>query len=234
MITVRRQRVKDARDLGRDDRQWANDERVRRKDWRNLAEVIRALGGQSGNRTQKQRDAAEVAIYTPASSAGRQMSVFKSFHAPTAIVRNDAEAFRDKTLSAVSDLLAGLKSRVFLMNNVQKDKPTVFRSRRALSDLCSPVSLQQIEVLMARLDKSNQDASGTIATVATSPHFAAASAEMANQRIRPILRPQGSRNSSFRDTRISRALSTDQYCWARRVCLLFMSRKALTSGILWR
>ena len=62
MITVRRQRVKDARDLGRDDRQWANDERVRRKDWRNLAEVIRALGGQSGNRTQKQRDAAEVAI----------------------------------------------------------------------------------------------------------------------------------------------------------------------------
>ena len=44
MITVRRQRVKDARDLGRDDRQWANDERVRRKDWRNLAEVIRAFG----------------------------------------------------------------------------------------------------------------------------------------------------------------------------------------------
>lgn len=44
MITVRLQRVKDARVLGRDDRQWPNDERVRRKDWRNLAEVIRGLG----------------------------------------------------------------------------------------------------------------------------------------------------------------------------------------------
>gem|GEM_PF-4752610 len=44
MITVRLQSVKDARVLGLDDRQWANDERVRRKDWRNLAEVMRGLG----------------------------------------------------------------------------------------------------------------------------------------------------------------------------------------------
>ncbi len=47
--------------------------------------------------------------------------------------------------------LAGLGSRVFLMNNVHEDAPTVFRSRWALSYLRGPVSRQQIEVLMAPL-----------------------------------------------------------------------------------
>ena len=65
--------------------------------------------GQSGARIQKLRDAAEVAIYTPASSAGRQITVLKSFDAPNAQVLNDAEAFRDRILSAVSGLLALLQ-----------------------------------------------------------------------------------------------------------------------------
>ena len=65
--------------------------------------------GQSGERIQKLRDAAEVAIYTPASTAGRQITVLRSFDAPNAHVLNDAEAFRDKILSAVSGLLALLQ-----------------------------------------------------------------------------------------------------------------------------
>ena len=64
---------------------------------------------QSGDRIQKLRDSAEVAIYTPASSAGRQITVLKSFDAPIAHVLNDAEAFRDRILSAVSGLLALLQ-----------------------------------------------------------------------------------------------------------------------------
>jgi hypothetical protein len=65
--------------------------------------------GQSGERIQKFRDHAEVAIYTPASSAGRQITVLKSFDAPTPQVLNDAEAFRERIMSAVSGLLALLQ-----------------------------------------------------------------------------------------------------------------------------
>ncbi len=45
--------------------------------------------------------------------------------------------------------LAGLGSRVFLMNNVHEDGPVVFKTRWALSYLRGPVTRQQIEVLMA-------------------------------------------------------------------------------------
>ncbi len=68
----------------------------------------RGLGewGQSGERIQRFRDAAEVAIYTPASTAGRPLTVLKSFTAPGAQVQADSEAFRDSIMSAVSGLLA--------------------------------------------------------------------------------------------------------------------------------
>jgi hypothetical protein len=65
--------------------------------------------GQSGERIQKFRDHAEVAIYTPASSAGRQITVLKSFDAPNAQVLDDSEAFRERIMSAVSGLLALLQ-----------------------------------------------------------------------------------------------------------------------------
>ena len=65
--------------------------------------------GQTGERIQKFRDHAEVAIYTPASSAGRQITVLKSFDAPNAQVLNDSEAFRERIMSAVSGLLALLQ-----------------------------------------------------------------------------------------------------------------------------
>ena len=65
--------------------------------------------GQSGERIQKLRDSAEVAIYTPASTAGRQITVLKSFDAPNTQVLNDPEAFRERIMSAVSGLLALLQ-----------------------------------------------------------------------------------------------------------------------------
>lgn len=65
--------------------------------------------GITGERIQRLKETVEVAIYTPASSAGRPVTVLKSFDAPNDHVRSDPEAFRDRILSAVSGLLALLQ-----------------------------------------------------------------------------------------------------------------------------
>lgn len=57
-------------------------------------------------RVQRFNDAVEKVIYTPGSSAGIPLSVVKSFAAPTAAVREDADALRERIISAVSGLLA--------------------------------------------------------------------------------------------------------------------------------
>lgn len=62
--------------------------------------------GQSGDRIRRLRDAADVAIYTPASRAGLPLTVLKSFDAPSAAVLSDPEALRERILSTVSGLLA--------------------------------------------------------------------------------------------------------------------------------
>ena len=62
--------------------------------------------GQGPERIQRFRDAAEVAIYTPAGSAGRPLTVLRSFNAPSPETLNDGEALRERIMSAVSGLLA--------------------------------------------------------------------------------------------------------------------------------
>ena len=49
---------------------------------------------------------------------------------------------------AMERTLAGVGSRVFLMNNVHEDQPRVFHTRWAMSYLAGPLSRQQIEKLM--------------------------------------------------------------------------------------
>jgi hypothetical protein len=49
---------------------------------------------------------------------------------------------------AMEQTLAALGSRVFLMNNVHDDQPTIFQSRWAMSYLRGPLSRQQIQLLM--------------------------------------------------------------------------------------
>ena len=49
--------------------------------------------GQDGERIERLRNAAEVTLYTPGSSAGRPIALLKGFAAPPAAVRDDAEAF---------------------------------------------------------------------------------------------------------------------------------------------
>jgi hypothetical protein len=49
---------------------------------------------------------------------------------------------------AMEATLAGLGSRVFLMNNVHEDAPVVFHTRWAMSYLCGPLAREQIKNLM--------------------------------------------------------------------------------------
>lgn len=62
--------------------------------------------GQSKDRIRLLRQAADVAIYTPASDAGIPLTVLQSFQPPPQQVRDDPDAMREQILSTVSGLLA--------------------------------------------------------------------------------------------------------------------------------
>jgi hypothetical protein len=64
-----------------------------------------ASWGEDGARIERLQAAAEVAIHTPGSSAGRPISVLASFAAPDAAVRDDAELFAGQVESTASALL---------------------------------------------------------------------------------------------------------------------------------
>ncbi len=95
---------------------------------------------------------------------------------------------------AMEQTLAGLGSRVFLMNNVHEDEPTVFRSRWALSYLRGPVSRQQIEILMAPLKQVDAVSVGSreVSAASSADRFAAPQAELPSQPSRPVLPPGSS------------------------------------------
>jgi hypothetical protein len=61
---------------------------------------------QDGERIRRLRQAAEVAVYTPGSEAGRPLSVLRSFAAPPAEARDDATALKERIGSSVAGLLA--------------------------------------------------------------------------------------------------------------------------------
>jgi len=89
-----------------------------------------ARWGQGKERIARLRQAAEVRLYTPGSSAGRSLSVLRSFTAPTAEQLEDPEASRERLTSVVSGLLGLLgqssasttsPEHVFLANVVQHE-----------------------------------------------------------------------------------------------------------------
>ncbi len=61
---------------------------------------------QDGERIQRFRDAADVVIYTPGSLAGRPLSVLRSFAAPSAELRSDPVALRERIASTIAGLLS--------------------------------------------------------------------------------------------------------------------------------
>ncbi len=62
--------------------------------------------GQDGERIRQFRDKVELRVYTPGSSAGRPMTILKSFSAPDKKIIEDSEALLDRIGSAASGLLA--------------------------------------------------------------------------------------------------------------------------------
>jgi hypothetical protein len=61
--------------------------------------------GQDGARIRRLRDAADVVVYTPGSTAGLPVSIVKSFAAPAAAVREDAELLRERINTTATSLL---------------------------------------------------------------------------------------------------------------------------------
>ncbi len=62
--------------------------------------------GQDGARIKRFRDSADLAIYTPGSSAGLPLTVLRSFAAPPPALIGQGEAYRERVASSVSGLLA--------------------------------------------------------------------------------------------------------------------------------
>lgn len=89
----------EARNKGMTPEQYAQDQADR---WRKgLADW-----DEDGERIRRLKDAAEFAVYTPASSAGRSVSVLQSFAAPPEQVIDDREAMRDRVAVTASSLLS--------------------------------------------------------------------------------------------------------------------------------
>ena len=65
-----------------------------------------ASWGEGPERIKKFRDAVDLAIYTPGSSAGRSISILRSLAVPPAAVMDDEDARREKINGTVSGLLA--------------------------------------------------------------------------------------------------------------------------------
>ena len=61
--------------------------------------------GQDGARVQRLRDAAEVTIYTPGSSAGTPVSILKSFAVPPSAVLEDRDLLRERLQTTATSLL---------------------------------------------------------------------------------------------------------------------------------
>lgn len=61
--------------------------------------------GQDGARIAKLRNAADFRIYTPGSDAGFPVSILKSFAAPPAVLREDAELMTERVNTTVTSLL---------------------------------------------------------------------------------------------------------------------------------
>jgi hypothetical protein len=67
---------------------------------------------EDGSRIARFRDAVDLAIYTPGSTAGLGLTVLRSFVAPPANILDQAEAYREHIAAAVSGLLALLNVEV--------------------------------------------------------------------------------------------------------------------------
>src|SRR3990170_1815457 len=93
--------------------------------------------------------------------------------------------------AALDRLLAGLKSRVFLMHNVHEDAPVVFETRWAMSYLRGPLTRNQIKTIMDPIRTAQWAPSTAESAISPAPSVAALSipsGTIGSQR--PILSPE--------------------------------------------
>ncbi len=86
----------------------------------------------------------------------------------------------------MEETLAGLSSRIFLLNNVHDDGPEVFESRWAMSYLRGPLTRTQIKILMEPIKK--QVSTGQTEAAAATP-TAVAPAKVSGEARQPVLPP---------------------------------------------
>ncbi len=101
-----------------------------------------AAWGQDGARLQRLREAAEVVVYTPGSSAGLPISILKSFAVPGPAVLEDGELLRERINTTVTSLLGLL--------NLQAD-PLQSREHILLATLLENVWRQGQDLDLAAL-----------------------------------------------------------------------------------
>jgi len=140
---------------------------------------------ESPDRIEKFRSAAEVAIYTPGSDTGIPLTVLKSLDAPPPAIRDQADALRERTSTAVSGLLTllginadPLRSREhILLSNILE---TVWKTGRNLDlpqlirEIQSPpftkIGVMDLESIFPSSDRAQL--AMTINNVLASPAFA--------------------------------------------------------------
>src|SRR5262245_60062113 len=71
-----------------------------------------ASWGQDGDRIKKLREAVDLAIYTPGSTAGLQVSILQSFAAPPPALLEDTDALHERISSTTTSLLGLLGMEV--------------------------------------------------------------------------------------------------------------------------
>ena len=65
-----------------------------------------AQWGEDGARIQRLRDAADITIYTPGSTAGTPLSLLRAFVAPPQAIRDDSDALRERVEATATSVLA--------------------------------------------------------------------------------------------------------------------------------
>jgi hypothetical protein len=103
----------------------------------------------------------------------------------------------------MDEILSGLGSRVFVMNNVHEDQPVIFQTRWTLSYLRGPLTREQIQTLMgprkqaiasgiSKLGSSGPAATSTASTAtseASAPPSPSPSSPLAGTGARPVVPP---------------------------------------------
>jgi len=91
---------------------------------------------------------------------------------------------------AMEQTLAGLGNRIFLMNNVHDDEPTLFETRWAMSYLRGPLTRNQIKTLMDPV-KAQMPKAPAAAPAAQGPAFAASTSAQAAAAATPSRQASG-------------------------------------------